>query len=192
MHRFRLTALCCVAMFATPCAGQVAATAVTPSAAFDTFLRTAAFTGRSPDALAAHWPMSLPQSGHSDIFLSAAHLLSVNVERGMRSSDSTVIGSVTLLEYVADTLALSRRIAEVMGKLQSKHGAPDLCTTPLGPPSYLFTSQTVERVWSKGVANLQTQLEWWRTMEGKMGITIIVSKTPDSDSRRLQCSTKMP
>ena len=192
MPKHRIVVLCVAALVAQPCAAQARTAATEPHAAFNTFLTVAAFTGQPASALAPHWPRDLPRSGDAELLLTAAHRLSVSVEQGRRATDSAVVRAVTLLEYVADTIALRQRITDVMQQLQTKYGAPDQCSTPFGPPSYLFTAQTVDRVWSKGIASLQTRFGWWRTPDAKLGITIIVSNTPVDDATLLPCAARMP
>ena len=192
MHRVRFAVLVVAACSSIGCAGQSRSVGGTSEAAFEAFLRVAAFAGHSPGALAARWPLPLPRSGGSEMLLTAAHRLSVDVREDIRTPSQTVVGEVTLMEYVPDTVVLRHRITDVMQQLQAKYGAPDLCTMPLGPPGYLFTYQSVERVWTKGVANLQTRLEWWRTLDSRMGVTIIVASTPREDPKLLSCAARMP
>lgn len=183
---------CCIALLVTPCHAQTREDPLTPQAAFETFLRVAEFTGRATTVLPTSWPESLRLGGSSGVLLTAAHRLSLGIRDTRTPSEVPMVSDVTFMEYVPDTVALRQRITEVVQQLQTKYGAPDRCTTPFGPPSYLFNPQTVERVWSKGIASLPTRLEWWRTADAKLGFTIVVASTPVDDSNLLPCAARIP
>jgi len=187
--------LCAAACLACPARSQSTAAPIATEPAFAAFLRVAAFTGQSSRELALRLPVPHNgDGGEATIALTAAHLLSVRFGGPTRSrtDSASIVRSVALMERMADTVALRSGVAAVLRELETKHGAPDRCGMPFGPPAYLFAPQEVERVWTRGIAQQQTRLSWWVTKDGQYGLTVTVSATPEARQEWIACSAAMP
>ena len=177
---------------AQPAAVPVAPLA--PQSAFESFLRVAATVGKPVTELARIWPAPLTSaSSPRRLSVTAAHAIEIDIDGTQAPRDSLArVRRATWAERVADTVALARRVTELMTQLQRIAGPVERCSGLMGPPAYLFALQTVTRSWQKGLAGQPTRLTWDVNEGARYSITIIVGEFAGGSGAEFACDAKRP
>jgi len=178
---------------ALPCAAQGARAAMTPEAAFESFVRVTATLGQPVTALQRIWPAPLTASAtSSELALTAAQRVTVTLSEASPRDTIRRVVAVHFIDVAADTVALRAHVQRMEQRLQSLIGAPNLCAAPLGAPAQLHAAQSVARVWSRGLAGQETELHWDVTTGGVSVITVAAGRTANRGIANLACDARMP
>jgi hypothetical protein len=176
-----------VAMFSAPGAyGQPL-----PSVAFASFVRVAATTGQPLASLTKVWPYPIDarRDRQHKWGITAAHEVTVTLES---SGDSARVSGVRWFETVPDSASLRQRVSDIMAQLQRAAGPAELCSDPMGPPAYLFSTQHVERVWKRGLASAQTILNWDVLANDRYSIAVDVGPFTAAQGALHTCASGRP
>ncbi len=167
---------------------------LTPQLAFESFLRVAATVGKPTAELARIWPAPLTSaSSPREFSLTPAHRIVIDEDGEKVTRDSVPrVRRAMWDERVSDTIALARRVTELMTQLQRIAGPVERCSGLMGPPAYLFALQTVTRTWRKGLAGQPTKLTWDVSAGERYAITITVSEFAGSGDAAFACDAKRP
>lgn len=165
-----------------------------PQAAFESFLRVAAMVGKPVTELASIWPAPLTSPSSPRRFsVTAAHTIEIDIDGNQALRDSVArVRRAIWDERVRDTVALGRRVGELMRQLERLVGPVERCSDPLGPPAYLFVGQRVARTWRRGLAGQPTQLVWDVAPDDRLGITVTVGTFADNGVTAFACDAKRP
>lgn len=166
----------------------------TPQAAFESFLRVAATVGKPVAELARIWPAPLTSASSPRRFsVTAAHVIAFDLSASFSTRDGDErVRRMIWDERVVDTVALTRRVGELMRRLERVAGPAERCSDPLGPPANLFADQFVAREWRRGIAEQPTRLTWAVISGGRYVITVTVGDSPDDSNGMYSCDTKWP
>jgi len=186
-------AFCLATLVALPCAAQTTRVAMTPEAAFESYVRVTATLGQPAAALQRIWPASLTAGAtSSELALTAAQRVTVTLgDASPRDSIRRVV-TAHFTDAAADTLALRAHVLRLQARLRSLIGAPDLCAAPMGDPAQLHAAQSVARVWSRGLAGQETELHWEVTPGGVYLITVTAGHAASRGLANLACDARMP
>ena len=189
----RAVALCVATITALPCAAQVSGVAMTPQAAFESFVRVTATLGQPASALQRMWPTTLEATTVApSLALTAAQRVSVAISDPTPRDSVRRVVRAHFTDVVADTLALRAHVHWMQARLHSLLGGPDLCSTPMGDPAQLHAAQSVARVWSRGLAGQETELHWEVTPGGPYLITVTAGHAASRGVATLACNARMP
>ncbi len=167
---------------------------LTPQVAFESFLRVAVTVGRPVTQLAHIWPTPLTSALVPRRFsLTAAHEIALELGGSLSTRDGDErVRRVIWDERVVDTVALTRRVGELLRQLERLAGPAERCSDPLGPPAYLFAGQFVAREWRRGIAEQRTRLTWAVIPGDRYVITVTVGDSADDSKEMYACDTKLP
>jgi hypothetical protein len=197
MLTLRTSSLCVAvcAVIAVTARAQAPSTPMTPAAVYASFERVLPTLNRPVADLERIWPT--PVTGGDAVThlkLTAAHAIHVTVfsDPERRNDSTTRVTTVALVEQFTDSLAFRDRIVTVLAELTGKHGAPNDCSLPLGPPAYLSIGQNPARIWHKGLQGALTVIDWEVTVDRKYVLTTFVGKYAGTLGRTLPCTAKLP
>jgi len=178
---------------ALPLAAQGTRAALTPEAAFESYLRVTATLGQPVAALQRIWPPSLSATAtSSDLALTAAQRITVRLSDASSRDTIRRVVAVHFTDVTADTATFRAHVQRMEQRLQSLVGAPNLCAAPLGAPAHLHAAQSVARVWSRGLAGHETELQWEVTPGGPYLVTVTAGLTASRGIASLACDARMP